>query len=431
MNNFQSKKRKARARAESRFKFFGFLSVFASGLFLLWFLWTIAANALGAFSVHKIKLDLDLTGLAGADISQTDLRPQINASLQELFPDVTKRKEKRALRKLVSSGAAIAARRHLAQNPELLGTIASFSLPMADVSDLYFKGHFGDLSGDGGNGGEDSGNSKLSAEHVSWLENLRKTNRIENVWNWFFFTSGASREPEMAGIFGAFVGSFLTLAITLLLSFPVGVAAALYLEEFAPRNRFTDLIEININNLAAVPSIVFGLLGLGLFVSGVSLGAFTIGGFAPRSAAITGGLVLSLMSLPTVIIATRASLQSVPPSIREAALGVGASKMQVVFHHCFPLALPGILTGTIISLSRALGETAPLLMIGMVAFIADIPASFTDPATVLPVQIYMWSDFPEIGFRQKTAAATLALLAFLVLMNASAIFLRAKFERRW
>ena len=235
----------------------------------------------------------------------------------------------------------------------------------------------------------------------------------------------------MAGIWGAIVGSFLTLIVTLALSFPIGVAAAIYLEEFAPKNRFTDLIEVNINNLAAVPSIVFGLLGLGIFIQGVDLGWFTIGGGSPRSAAVTGGMVLALMTLPTIIIAGRAALKSVPPSIREAALGVGASHIQAVFHHTLPLAMPGILTGAIIGMARALGETAPLLMIGMVAFIVDIPGSFTDPATVLPVQIYMWADFPEVGFRQKTAAATIILLAFLVLMNAFAVFLRSKFERRW
>ena len=234
--------------------------------------------------------------------------------------------------------------------------------------------------------------------------------------------AGDSREPELAGIWGAVVGSFLTLVITLSLSFPIGVAAAIYLEEFAPKNRWTDLIEVNINNLAAVPSIVFGLLGLAVFLNFFGL---------PRSAPVVGGLVLTLMTLPTIIIASRASLQSVPPSIREAALGVGASKMQMVAHHVLPLALPGMLTGTIIGMARALGESAPLLMIGMVAFIVDIPNSFTDPATVLPVQIYLWADSPERAFVELTSAATIVLLAFLIVMNAAAVILRKRFERRW
>ena len=272
---------------------------------------------------------------------------------------------------------------------------------------------------------------KISDKEIVWLETLRSQGRIESGFNTTFFTAGASREPEEAGIWGAIVGSFLTMVVTLILSFPIGVAAAIYLEEFAPKSRFIHFIEVNINNLAAVPSIVFGLLGAALIVNGVNLGYLTIGGFGPRSAAVTGGIVLALMTLPTIIIATRAALKSVPPSIREAALGVGASRIQAVFHHVLPLAMPGILTGTIIGMAQALGETAPLLMIGMVAFIKDIPAGFADSATVLPVQIYMWADFPEIGFQQKTAAAILILLAFLVAMNALAVFLRRKFERRW
>ena len=272
---------------------------------------------------------------------------------------------------------------------------------------------------------------KVSDREIAWLESLREAGRIESGWNTVFFTNGASREPEMAGILGAIVGSFLTMVVTLVLSFPIGVAAAIYLEEFAPKNRFTDFIEVNINNLAAVPSIVFGLLGAALLVYGVDAGWFTVGGGLPRSAAVTGGAVLALMTLPTIIIASRAALKSVPPSIREAALGVGASRIQAVFHHVLPLAMPGILTGTIIGMAQALGETAPLLLIGMVAFIVDVPGGFTDPATVLPVQIYMWADFPEIGFQQKTAAAIMILLAFLILMNAVAVLLRKKFERRW
>ena len=246
--------------------------------------------------------------------------------------------------------------------------------------------------------------------------------RIEKRFNKIFFTAGDSREPELSGIRGAVVGSFLMLVVTLVLSFPIGVATAVYLEEFAPKNRWTDLIEVNINNLAAVPSIVFGLLGLAVFLNFFGL---------PRSAPLVGGLVLTLMTLPTIIIAGRSALKSVPPSIREAALGVGASKMQMVAHHVLPLALPGILTGTIIGMARALGESAPLLMIGMVAFIVEIPGSFTDPATALPVQIFFWADSPERAFVERTSAAIMVLLAFLITMNAAAVILRRRFERRW
>ncbi len=241
-------------------------------------------------------------------------------------------------------------------------------------------------------------------------------------FNTTFFTSGDSREPELAGILGAAKGSFYTLLITLLLSFPIGVAAAIYLEEFAPDSAVTAFIEVNINNLAAVPSIIFGLLGLAIFINFWGI---------PRSTPIVGGLVLTLMTLPTIIIAARASIKSVPPSIREAALGVGASKIQTVFHHVLPLALPGMLTGTIIGMARALGETAPLLMIGMVAFIADVPGSLTDPATALPVQIYLWADSPERAFVEKNSAAIIVLLGFLITMNAAAVYMRNKFEMKW
>ncbi len=265
-------------------------------------------------------------------------------------------------------------------------------------------------------------NRKFSDREIAVVDRLVQDGLVENRWNSIFFSKGASREPELAGIWGAVVGSFFTMVITLMLSFPLGVAAAIYLEEFAPKNKITALIEVNINNLAAVPSIVFGLLGLAVFLNFFNL---------PRSAPLVGGMVLALMTLPTIIIASRAALKAVPPSIREAALGVGASKIQAVFHHVLPLAMPGILTGTIIGMAQALGETAPLLMIGMVAFVVDIPATLVDPATVLPVQIYMWADFPEPGFQQKTAAAIMVLLGFLVVMNALAVFLRKRFERRW
>ena len=263
---------------------------------------------------------------------------------------------------------------------------------------------------------------KISDTQIVAIEELRAAGAVDQVFNWRFFTSGDSREPELAGIWGATVGSLLTMLVTFALAFPIGVMAAIYLEEFAPKNRITDFIEVNINNLAAVPSIVFGLLGLSVF-----LGVFGV----PRSAPLAGGIVLALMTLPTIIIAARAAIRAVPPSIRDAALGVGASRLQTTFHHVLPLAMPGILTGTIIGMAQALGETAPLIMIGMVAFIVDIPGSITDSASVLPVQVFRWSDFPERAFEAKTGAAICVLLVFLVVMNLIAILLRRRFERRW
>jgi phosphate transport system permease protein len=263
---------------------------------------------------------------------------------------------------------------------------------------------------------------RVSDAQIAWVDALDAGGRIRSRFNAAFFQRGDSREPELAGIRGAVVGSMLTLLVTLAIAFPLGVAAAVYLEEFAPRNRWTDLIEVNINNLAAVPSIVFGLLGLAVFLNMMLL---------PRSAPLVGGLTLALMTLPTIIITARAAMQAVPPSIRQAARGLGASQLQVVMHHVIPLAMPGILTGTIIGMARALGETAPLLMIGMVAFIVDVPSGLTDASTVLPVQVYLWADSPERAFVEKVSAAILVLLAFLVAMNGVAIWLRQRFERRW
>ncbi len=263
---------------------------------------------------------------------------------------------------------------------------------------------------------------KISDNQIVWLESLRAEDRISSNFNWRFFSSGDSREPELAGIWGALIGSILTMFVTFFLAFPIGVLSAIYLEEFAPKNKLTDFVEVNINNLAAVPSIVFGLLGLAVF-----LNVFGV----PRSAPLAGGIVLALMSLPTIIIASRAAIRAVPPSIRDAALGLGASKLQTSFHHVLPLAMPGILTGSIIAMAQALGETAPLIMIGMVAFIVDIPTGITDSASVLPVQVFRWADFPERAFEAKTAAAICVLLVFLVVMNLIAIVLRKRFERRW
>jgi phosphate transport system permease protein len=334
--------------------------------------------------------------------------------LYRLFPDVTNRREKRTLGRLLGVTAGDALRDALRDDPALLGATASIAVPLSDDAELLVKGQVSRNLGEA--------ERRLSDKEVAWLDALSEKGLVATRFNRGFFTHGDSREPERAGVWGAIVGSFLTLVVTLAMSFPLGVIAAVYLEEFAPKNRWTELIEVNINNLAAVPSIVFGLLGLAVFLNFFGL---------PRSAPLVGGMVLALMTLPTIIIATRAALLAVPPSIREAALGVGASHLQVVMHHVLPLATPGILTGSIIGMARALGETAPLLMIGMVAFIVDIPGSLTDPATVLPVQIYIWADSPERAFVAKTSAATLVLLGFLLVMNAIAIFLRKQFERRW
>jgi phosphate transport system permease protein len=299
-------------------------------------------------------------------------------------------------------------------DPSLIGSTLTLNVLADDDVDMFIKGNIArDVP---------EANRRLNDLQIGWIDSLVENGQITARFNRNFFLSGDSRDPELAGIWSATVGSFFMLLVTLVLSFPLGVATAIYLEEFAPRNRWTDLIEVNINNLAAVPSIVFGLLGLALFINLFGL---------PRSAPLVGGLVLSLMTLPVIIIASRAALTAVPPSIREAALGLGASRMQMVLHHVLPLAVPGMLTGTIIGMARALGESAPLLMIGMVAFIVDVPSSPMDPASALPVQVYLWADSPERAFVERTSAAIIVLLLFLLVMNAVAIVLRKRFERRF
>ncbi len=353
-------------------------------------------------------------GAFNRTIQSADYLRPVKQSISDLFPEVSGRRDKRSLYEIVSPGATYVLRDMVLENPDLIGQRISVTVPMSDDIDQLEKGAIrADLP---------ESERRVKDNQIAWFERLKDRGLIETTFNTTLFTAGDSREPELAGIWGAVVGSFFTLLVTLLLSFPIGVAAAVYLEEFAPTNWFTDLIEVNINNLAAVPSIVFGLLGLAVFLNFFGM---------PRSAPVVGGLVLTLMTLPTIIIASRAALKSVPPSIREAALGIGASKMQSVFHHVLPLAMPGMLTGTIIGMAQALGETAPLLMIGMVAFIVDIPGSPFDSATVMPVQIYLWSDSPERAFTERTSAAIMILLAFLIFMNAAAVVLRKRFERRW
>ena len=413
---------KRRYAAERRFRMYGIAAICAAVAVLAILVLSIVGQALPAFQQSWIALDInfeaesiDPDGSRDPEVlSRADYDGLVKAALRERFPDVTQRREKRRLYGIISSGAGLDLRERVLDDPSLIGSTQTVWLKTSDDVDTFVKGLIPrDVPED---------ERRVKDNEIGWIDALEADGLVETRFNTGFFTSGDSREPEQAGIWGAVAGSFLTLVVTLLLSFPVGVLSAVYLEEFAPKNKWTDLIEVNINNLAAVPSIVFGLLGLAVFLNFFGL---------PRSAPLVGGMVLALMTLPTIIIAARAALKSVPPSIREAALGVGASKIQVQTHHVLPLAMPGILTGTIIGMAQALGETAPLLMIGMVAFIVDIPSGFTDPATVLPVQIYIWADSPERAFVAKTSAAIMVLLGFLVFMNALAVVLRKRFERRW
>jgi len=405
-----------RYRRERRFRLFGLAAIAASLLFLVLLLGSIVAKGYTAFRQTEILLDihLDPTVLDVNNLATANYAALVRDAVLALFPQVEGRQDKRVLGKLVSTGAAYQLQDMVMSKPELIGATKSVWVLADDEVDMFVKGHIPrDVP---------ESERRVNDQEVAWIDQLTASGRLQLKFNTTFFQAGDSREPELAGIRGAVMGSLFTLVVTLALSFPIGVAAAVYLEEFAPKNRWTDLIEVNINNLAAIPSIVFGLLGLAVFLNFMNL---------PRSASLVGGLVLTLMTLPTIIIASRASLKSVPPSIREAALGVGASKMQTIAHHVLPLALPGMMTGAIIGMARALGETAPLLMIGMVAFIVDIPHGFSDPATVLPVQIYLWADSPERAFVERTSAAIMVLLLLLLAMNAAAVLLRNKFERRW
>jgi phosphate transport system permease protein len=411
-----------RYRNEQLFRALGFGALLVGLGFLAFFFYTLIANGYTAFRQARVLLEIELDAAvidpAGTRDSQTlataDYQRLIRDALSALFPEVAGRSDLRDLFALVSPGAGLALRDLVTSDPDVIGSVRGVWLLADDDVDVLIKGHVSrDLP---------ESDRRLDDQQLGWLTQLEQQQRVKLGFKRYFFPNGDSRDPELAGIWSATVGSFFMLLVTLALSFPLGVATAIYLEEFAPRNRWTDLVEVNINNLAAVPSIVFGLLGLALFINLFGL---------PRSAPLVGGLVLSLMTLPVIIIASRAALTAVPPSIREAALGVGASKMQMVLHHVLPLAMPGMLTGTIIGMARALGESAPLLMIGMVAFIVDVPETPLDPATALPVQVYLWADSPERAFVERTSAAILVLLMFLLVMNAAAIFLRKRFERRY
>jgi len=411
-----------RYRAEARFRMYGIAAIAAAIGALALLVISIVANGYSAFYQHTVTLEvefdeaeIDPSGARNADdFAKANYTALARNALKERFPDVSGRRDRRALYGLLSNGVDLQMLNMVRDDPSIIGKRLPVAFLTSDDVDSYLKGFIDrDLP---------ESDRRVKDNEIVWLDALEADGLVETVFNISFWTQGDSREPEIAGFWGAIVGSFFTLLVTLAISFPIGVLAATYLEEFAPKNRWTDLIEVNINNLAAVPSIVFGLLGLAVFLNFFGL---------PRSAPLVGGMVLALMTLPTIIIASRAALKAVPPSIREAALGIGASRLQVVTHHVLPLAMPGILTGTIIGMAQALGETAPLLMIGMVAFIVDVPGGITDPSTVMPVQIYLWADSPERAFVALTSAGIMALLAFLILMNTLAVVLRKRFERRW
>ena len=400
-----------RYAAERRFRMAGMAAVGLASLMLVVLLGSIVSKGYTAFWQTQIRLEVTLDK---AQVEERNYMAILRQALHAQVPEVTDRAGRRSLNELLSSGAPYQLEALVNANPSIVGTTQTVWVLADDEVDQFRKGFIRrDVP---------ESERRLNDIKIGAIDRLAASGAIAGTFNTTLFSAGDSREPEQAGIWGAIVGSALTLVVTMLLSVPIGVAAAVYLEEFAPKNRWTDLIEVNINNLAAVPSIIFGLLGLAVF-----LGFFGM----PRSAPLVGGLVMALMTLPVIIIASRAALKAVPSSIREAALGIGASPLQTVLHHVLPLAMPGILTGTIIGMARALGETAPLLMIGMVAFIVDVPQGLTDSATVLPVQIYMWADSPERAFTERTSAAILILLGILILLNGTAVILRKIFERRW
>jgi phosphate transport system permease protein len=410
------RRRKRRYRAERRLKLLG-LGAILSAISLLGILvTTLTLTGYQAFVQTMITIDvfIDPALVQTDDIRGSNWRGVFNNALETDFPDVQSQPDKRALAQLFTFSAYLFLRDRIIDVPALIGQTIPVTLPASDQADQLNKGT---VSRD-----TPENRRRISDAQIAWFDRLVEQGRVSTPFNWGLFVRADSRFPEIAGLAGAITGSFYALLVCFLISFPLGIAAAVYLEEFASKNRWTDLIEVNINNLAAVPSIVFGLLGLAVFLNFFGL---------PRSSPLVGGMVLALMTLPTIIIATRAALKSVPPSIREAALGVGASRHETVMQHVLPLAMPGILTGTIIGLAQALGETAPLLLIGMNAFIASPPGGIMEPSTALPTQIFIWADSPERGFVARTSAAILVLMGFLIVMNGLAIFLRQRLGRRW
>src|SRR5690554_1625112 len=397
---------RGRYAAERRFKIMGLGAVLISAAFLAFLLFVMVGNGLRGFTQTELPVEIDFPAMTGgaspsqfegqnakANLQTLGVQDIVEASIQIQYGEKGTN--------LFSTGGWQDVRQEILKNPDIVETKATLSLPVNSDIDVAYKGT-----------GSDDSEAKVAQLGDS----------MSTGFNWNFLSSSDATDPMQVGIWGALKGSLITMFITLIIAFPIGVLSALYMEEYAPKNRFTDLIEVSINNLAAVPSIIFSLLGLAVFLNLFGM---------PRSAALVGGLTLALMTMPVIVISGRNAVKAVPPSIREAALGIGASKMQVVFHHVLPLALPGILTGTIIGMARALGETAPLLMIGMRAFIATPPDGITEPATVLPVQIFLWSDEVNRGFVEKTSAAIIVLLVFLLTMNALAIYLRNRFETRW
>jgi phosphate transport system permease protein len=409
---------KRRYAREGRFRLYGLLAIGVAVGFLLLLLGRIIEQGHTAFYTHSVTVPVYMDPARVDRAYPQGTNFELLVAEQQLarmgIADNAAGTKATALRSLFSSELKFAAAARIQSNPELIGQTVPITAPVSDDADLYFKHEISlDTPAD---------QRRLSDEQIGWLDRMKASGQVKAHFNSGLFTKGDSTEPELAGVLGAVVGSALMLLVTALIAIPLGVGAALYLEEFAPRGRITDLIEVNINNLAAVPSIIYGLLGLALFINWMHL---------PRASPLVGGLVLALMALPTIIIATRSSLKAVPPSIREAALAMGASKTQTVFQHTLPLAMPGVMTGAIISMAHALGETAPLLLIGMVSFIPGIPSAIGEPSGALPSLVYIWENASERAFHERTAAAILVLLAFMIVMNAAAIFLRRRFERRW
>ncbi|MGV3578526.1 phosphate ABC transporter permease PstA [Brevundimonas sp.] len=409
---------KARYARETRFKLYGVLAVAVAIGFLVLLLGRIVGQGHTAFYANQMTVQvymdparIDRAYPQGTNFQQMVAQQQL-ARLGETDDEQGTRAA--AYRALISSELKFRAADMIRENPALIGQTVEITAPVSDEADLYYKGEVTRETA--------SDQRRVSDEQMAWLDELKREGHVSTTLNTQLFANGDSTEPELAGVLGAVVGSALMLLVTACIAIPLGVGAAVYLEEFAKKGRITDLIEVNINNLAAVPSIVYGLLGVALFINWMHL---------PRSSPLVGGLVLALMALPTIIIATRSALKAVPPSIREAALAMGASRTQTVFHHVLPLAMPGVMTGTIISMAHALGETAPLLLIGMVSFVPGIPGAINEPAGALPSLVYIWENASERAFHERTAAAIMVLLAFMIVMNAAAILLRRRFERRW
>ncbi|AQX30127.1 phosphate ABC transporter permease PstA [Bartonella schoenbuchensis] len=410
--------------AERRFRAYGLVAIFIGLFFLIILLWSIVSQGYTAFFHSEMTLSIYLDEKVIDPGGQRATNPKVlitanypllvrNALATKLGVDYNDRAAMRDINRMFSGNVRVQLRDMVVKNPNLIGTTQKIKILAAADVDLVYKRQI--------NLQVAEEKRKVSNRQVEWIRRLIDDNTLYKTFNRGFFTFGSSSRPETSGLGVAIIGSFYMMFIVLAVALPIGVATALYLEEYARKNTFTDFIEININNLAAIPSIIFGLLGLSVFINFLGM---------PRSASFVGGLVLTLMTLPTIIIATRSALRAVPLSIRTAALGLGASKTQVVFHHVVPLAVPGILTGTIIGLAQALGETAPLLLIGMVAFVANIPTTPMDPATALPVQIFMWAGEAERAFVEKTSGAIIVLMVFLAVMNISAVLLRRRFERR-